>query len=107
MFIHRIRNVAGDWESDPQKMAETGIEYFINLLSDTTAYDSDYWEFLHSEINKYIPKLVTDEDNSLLQQIPDNAEIHQAVFSLDPESAAGPDGYTGHFFSKGMGHNFL
>ncbi|VFQ82836.1 unnamed protein product, partial [Cuscuta campestris] len=43
---------------------------------------------------------ITDEDNQQLVASPSLEEVKDAVFSLNPNSAAGPDGFTGHFFQK-------
>ena len=46
-----------------------------------------------------IPKLVTDLDNSKLMEPPTMDEVKKAVFSMDGESLAGSDGFTGRFFT--------
>lgn len=47
-----------------------------------------------------IPNLVSIEENATLIAIPKASEIKQAVFSLNPNSAPGPDGYSGLFYQK-------
>ncbi|KAL2481397.1 Uncharacterized protein Adt_34363 [Abeliophyllum distichum] len=47
-----------------------------------------------------IPRLVSDEDNLQLNRIPTLAEVREAIFSIDPDSVAGPDGFSSHFFQK-------
>ncbi|KAL2453200.1 Uncharacterized protein Adt_49302 [Abeliophyllum distichum] len=47
-----------------------------------------------------IPRLVSDEDNLQLNRIPTLAEVREAIFSIDPDSVAGSDGFFSHFFQK-------
>ncbi|KAL2498245.1 Uncharacterized protein Adt_23795 [Abeliophyllum distichum] len=47
-----------------------------------------------------IPRLVSDEDNLQLNRIPTLAEVREAIFSIDPDSVAGPDGFSSHFFQE-------
>ncbi|KAL2491396.1 Uncharacterized protein Adt_27024 [Abeliophyllum distichum] len=47
-----------------------------------------------------IPRLVSDEDNLQLNRIPTLAEVGEAIFSIDPDSVAGPDGFSSHFFQE-------
>ena len=96
--IHRIQNSVGNWLENPKEIAEAGVSYFHELLTDQLTYDVAYWNHLNMELQCCIPKMVTTSDNEMLQTIPDKEEIHQAVFSLNFESAAGPDGFSGHFF---------
>ncbi|XP_059289278.1 uncharacterized protein LOC132042777 [Lycium ferocissimum] len=42
--------------------------------------------------------LVTEEDNSSLVALPDIEEIKSAVFTMNGDSACGPDGFSGTFF---------
>ncbi|VFQ71065.1 unnamed protein product [Cuscuta campestris] len=46
----------------------------------------------------FIPRLVTEDDNSTLCSVPELEEIKVAVFSVDSQSAAGSDGAT--FFPR-------
>ncbi|KAL2476812.1 DNAse I-like superfamily protein [Abeliophyllum distichum] len=47
-----------------------------------------------------IPRLVSDEDNLQLNRTPTLAEVREAIFSIDPDSVAGPDGFSSHFFQE-------
>ncbi|KAK2655736.1 hypothetical protein Ddye_008788 [Dipteronia dyeriana] len=53
---------------------------------------------LHMDILYHIPQLVTDNDNENLCRIPSFAEIKDTVYSMDPNSAPGPDGFSGSFY---------
>lgn len=44
------------------------------------------------------PISVADDVNRMLEKIPDMNEIWEAIQMLPPDSAPGPDGFTGHFF---------
>jgi hypothetical protein len=45
-----------------------------------------------------IPSLITDRINNILTLITSQEEIHQAVFSLNKDSAPGPDGFGALFY---------
>lgn len=47
----------------------------------------------------FIPSVLTSEDNVLLMQPVRLEEVKEAVFLLNAESAPGPDGFSGVFFS--------
>ncbi|XP_026419470.1 uncharacterized protein LOC113315405 [Papaver somniferum] len=38
-----------------------------------------------------IPKVITDEENAQIDQLPSSQEIKEAIFSMDPNSSPGPD----------------
>ncbi|XP_019432655.1 PREDICTED: uncharacterized protein LOC109339640 [Lupinus angustifolius] len=70
------------------------LAYYTNLFAspNNTAYNS--------LIHDMIPRLVTDDDNSMLTQLPLHNEIKAAVFALNREGAPGPDGFSGCFFQN-------
>ncbi|XP_026384092.1 uncharacterized protein LOC113279630 [Papaver somniferum] len=45
-----------------------------------------------------IPKVINEEDQKMLDNIPDEEEIKKVVFDIDPENAPGPDGFSGIFY---------
>lgn len=49
-------------------------------------------------VESVIPSLVTQADNNFLTNVPTMKEVKEAVFSLDRNSAPGPDGFGGSFY---------
>ena len=45
-----------------------------------------------------IPKLVSREDNEMLEALPRKEEVRRVMFDMDGESTPGPDRYTSRFF---------
>ncbi|GAU28119.1 hypothetical protein TSUD_295560 [Trifolium subterraneum] len=57
--------------------------------------DGEHESFLVEEV---IPNLIYEEVNTLLTMLPSYDEIKSAVFSLNKDSAPGPDGFGAFFF---------
>ncbi|XP_019430036.1 PREDICTED: uncharacterized protein LOC109337512 [Lupinus angustifolius] len=70
------------------------LSYFINL------YASENVTQPSNLIDYVIPKLVTQEENTMLSRIPLEDEIRDAVFAKNGEGAPGPDGFGGCFFQE-------
>lgn len=51
-------------------------------------------------INEAIKPCVTPETNAQIITIPSNAEIREALFSIHPDKAPGPDGFSACFFQS-------
>jgi hypothetical protein len=49
-------------------------------------------------VENVIPSLLTDSLNNKLTMLPSSEEIKNAVFSLNKNSAPGPDGFGAIFF---------
>ncbi|KAK6780041.1 hypothetical protein RDI58_022225 [Solanum bulbocastanum] len=47
-----------------------------------------------------IPRMVTQDQNDRMKSLPSMDELKEIVHSMDPNSAAGPDGMNGYFFQK-------
>ena len=56
-------------------------------------------------VEEVIPSVITDRINNMLTSLPNPDEIKSAVFSLNHDSAPGPDGFGALFFSKILGNN--
>ncbi|XP_027172427.1 uncharacterized protein LOC113772083 [Coffea eugenioides] len=91
-IIHRIKNDQGEWVSDGGQVSAMGVEFFKFLLSEEPASGS--WRILD-----VIPKVVSDVQVADLERFPSHEEIREVVFNMDGESAGGPDGFTGTFFT--------
>lgn len=51
-------------------------------------------------ILQHIPKIITEEDNDFLITAPTQEEVKEVVFSMDPNSTSGSDGFNRFFFQK-------
>lgn len=78
--------------SDPDAISNHIVSYYQTLYSSSGSVTGT------SELCSLIPSLVTAEDNECLVSIPSEEEIAKAVFSMDPSSAPGPDGFSGYFY---------
>ncbi|XP_071917243.1 uncharacterized protein [Coffea arabica] len=52
-----------------------------------------------SKATGLIQRMALDSDNELLEGVPAVEEVRHMIFSMDGDSAAGPDGYPGKFFT--------
>jgi len=68
------------------------VEYYKNLFCTNVVLQE---QLLAQEV---IPKLITNEINNLLTMLPSHQEIKSAVFSLNKDSAPGPDGFGAFFY---------
>lgn len=89
--IHRIKNTSGSWITEPLEIANSAVQFFQNLLleqhSNWQASDFDF-----------IPSMITTEDEANLSREPTIEEVKRAVFSMDPDSTPGPDGFCAKFY---------
>ncbi|XP_071918841.1 uncharacterized protein [Coffea arabica] len=90
-MIHRIKKSNSEWVDTDTEIASEAIAYFSNLFAGPLEAASD---MLH-----LIPPLITTEDNCMFEAAPTIKEVHQAVRAMDGDSAAGPDGFTGKFYT--------
>jgi len=78
--------------TDPEDISEHIVNHFSSIFNNTpNTIDNGL-------VNEVIPSLITDRINNMLTLIPSYEEIHQAVFSLNKDSAPGPDGFGALFF---------
>ena len=89
--VHRIQGHDGQWISDPVDLGNSAVSFFHALLSGDEA---------SSEVSDFgcIPSLILDEDNVSLCALPTLEEVCCAVFSIDPDSSPGPDGFCSRFY---------
>lgn len=77
--------------SDNKEIIEGAVEYFRDIFS-----ASPYC--LHGDLFQNYPTRASEVMNRDLEAIPTTQEIWDSIQSLSPDSAPGPDGFTGHFF---------
>ncbi|XP_049364527.1 uncharacterized protein LOC125829333 [Solanum verrucosum] len=91
LFIHKICTAEDTWIQGEENIAKVSYDYFQNMFS---GHD----DRIREEILHCIPRMVTEEQNQTLHQMPTQEELTQVVFSMNPNSAAGPDGFGGKFY---------
>ncbi|XP_071905685.1 uncharacterized protein [Coffea arabica] len=89
--IYRIKDLQGSWVEKDEDIANEVITFFSDLFSEPTGPAPD---MLH-----LISRLIIEEENKTLEEVPSIEEVRRVIFAMDRESAAGPDGFTGKFFT--------
>ena len=93
LFIHRICTDEDTWIQGDENIAKEACMYFQNIFTEKS-------DKISEEVLNCIPRMVTDEQNQLLQQMPNMQELKKVVFSMNPNSAPGPDGFGGKFYQS-------
>ncbi|EOY14356.1 Uncharacterized protein TCM_033752 [Theobroma cacao] len=91
--IFKVQEPDGRWIEDQEQLKQSAIEYFSSLLK---AEPCDISRFQ----NSLIPSIISNSENELLCAEPNLQEVKDAVFDIDPESAAGPDGFSSYFYQQ-------
>ncbi|XP_057791145.1 uncharacterized protein LOC131008275 [Salvia miltiorrhiza] len=86
-------NINGNDIYDPGIIEQHIVRYFSELFTDDGGVLAD-----QLEIDALIQPSISENQNNMLIRIPDDGEIAAAVFSMDANSAPGPDGFSGMFF---------
>ncbi|XP_031132021.1 uncharacterized protein LOC116033418 [Ipomoea triloba] len=89
--ISFIRGSNGDFIFEQELIKSEAVSFFSKLYSEEPCSDVD--AFIAN-----IQPSVSDLENATLTAAITNQEVKEAVWALDPDSAAGPDGYSGSFF---------
>eukprot|EP00253_Pinus_taeda_P005327 PITA_05327 len=92
--IAEITSPSGQVIKDFAQIQEAATNHFKNLLSaERNGEEADETDLL-----SVIPSLVNEEDNALLTSPATEEEITNIVWSMDPDKAPGPDGFSIHFY---------
>lgn len=91
-----IENEEGVIVFKEEEIAATIERYFCNLFTPNVCS----LEYMEEVISKAIKPCVTNEQNEKLKAIPSAEEIKEALFSIHPEKAPGPDGFSACFFQS-------
>ncbi|XP_070032980.1 uncharacterized protein [Nicotiana tomentosiformis] len=87
--IYRIKNNQGKWIEGNQAISYAAINHFSNNSSHSHS-DNNF------SILDCVEPLVTEEENNTLYEVPEETMIKNAIFSIDPNSSAGPDDFNGY-----------
>ncbi|KAH0684447.1 hypothetical protein KY289_022199 [Solanum tuberosum] len=93
LFIHKILREDGEWIQGDDNITKAAGAHFQGIF---TGVD----RFINEHAISCIPRMVDQEQNNKLTALPDLEELKEVVFSMNPNSAAGPDGMNGQFFQK-------
>jgi hypothetical protein len=85
--------------TDTSLLADHVVNYFKNVFCTNFSLQDQLL------VDEVIPNLVSDSVNALLTMLPSYEEIKNAVFSLNKDSAPGPDGYGAFFLSNLLGNH--
>lgn len=89
--ITSTKDTAGISTSDENQIASIFIKYFLDLFCTTDACSAEF-------IQPHIAHQFSAEEILYLTEIPTNAEIKSAVFSIGSLKSPGFDGFNSHFF---------
>ncbi|VFR03255.1 unnamed protein product [Cuscuta campestris] len=89
--IRRIVDIQGKEHTDREVIHNMAIDYYNNLFNSKK-------DIVTTPVLDYLETVITQEDNAKLSKIPTAEEIREAVWSINPNSAPGPDGFNGSFF---------
>ena len=79
-----------------EDIAATMETYFANIFTPIPR-DPDIMEAV---INEAIQPIISEATNQRLIRLPDSEEIKNALFSIHPGKAPGPDGFSSYFFQS-------
>ncbi|KAK6789979.1 hypothetical protein RDI58_013779 [Solanum bulbocastanum] len=86
-----IMNEQNQWLEGNDQIVERAMSFYQKLFSCESVS-------IKTETINYLPRCITDEDNEILNALPTLQEVKEYVFSLDPDSAPGPDRLSGLFY---------
>nr|XP_019067280.1 uncharacterized protein LOC109119268 [Solanum lycopersicum] len=88
LFIHKIVNKNGDLIQGENNIAQAACEHFNSIFKGEDKY-------INEHTLECLPRLVNQDHNTSLTKLPSMDELKEVVFSMNPNSAAGPDGMNG------------
>ncbi|VFQ82903.1 unnamed protein product [Cuscuta campestris] len=90
-IIRSIEDANGTLISNLGEIKNIAIDHFTSLFSTRK-------QISVNSILEYMEAGIYEEDNTYLTSLPTGEEIKEIVWSLNPDSAPGPDGFNGKFF---------
>ena len=91
--ITKLMDSLGNWVETEEGIEGLANSYFDSLFTASEPSNRD-------EAFRYITASLTQEMNATLMREPNEAEIKEAVFAINPEKALGPDGMTSLFYQR-------
>ncbi|XP_015168633.1 uncharacterized protein [Solanum tuberosum] len=91
LFIHKICTDNKEWVQGDDNIAKTACTHFQHIFS-------GHENRIVEGILQCIPRMITPEQNQKLQGMPTMEELQQVVYSMNLNSAPGPDGFGGKLY---------
>ncbi|XP_026450568.1 uncharacterized protein LOC113350649 [Papaver somniferum] len=88
--ISELEDANGDIITDQKKIAETLIHHFEKKIEYKEIEKVD--SLLEATLS-----VITEEDQQMLDAIPNEEEINNTLFNMDPDSSPGLNGFSGSF----------
>lgn len=82
-----ILNEQGETFTDEKRIRCEAMQHY-NMQFQVESYDAEY------PLIKNIPKLISEEENMLMEKMLEETEVREVVFSLNASSASGPDDFS-------------
>ncbi|OIT36737.1 putative ribonuclease h protein [Nicotiana attenuata] len=93
LYIHKIKDEDGQWIQGDEVIGNAACTFYEDLFTDPGGS-------IREVLLSCIPSMITQEDNDILSADPTLSELKGVVFSMNPTSAAGPDGFNGKFYQS-------
>ncbi|KAH0734895.1 hypothetical protein KY285_010602 [Solanum tuberosum] len=93
LYINKILREDGVWIQGEETIAKAACDHFQDIFTGENI-------LINEEPLKCIPRMLNQEQNGNLIAMPNMKELKEVVFSMNPNSAAGPDSMNGCFFQK-------
>ncbi|OIT36118.1 hypothetical protein A4A49_64435, partial [Nicotiana attenuata] len=93
LYIHKIKDRNENWIQGDTVIREATCDYFQDMFSDPGGH-------IIEDLLSCIPTMINSEDNDALTADPTMSELKDIVFSMNPTSAAGPNGMNGKFYQS-------
>ncbi|KAI0513597.1 hypothetical protein KFK09_009624 [Dendrobium nobile] len=91
--IHKLITPDGEEITNQDLIAVSGSNFFENI------FNNNFLPNLNTDFD-FIPSLITNDDNLVLNSIPNEEEILISIKDMNTDSVTGPDGFTNKFFQK-------
>ncbi|XP_060200890.1 uncharacterized protein LOC132629180 [Lycium barbarum] len=83
LCIHKIQDEKGDWIQGEKEIAEAACDHFQKIFTGEQCKVKENYL-------RCIPKMISEEQNEVLKEIPETNELKAVVFSMNPQLCSRP-----------------
>ncbi|WMV32723.1 hypothetical protein MTR67_026108 [Solanum verrucosum] len=91
LFLHKICIENEVWIQGEEHIAQEACDHYQHQFTGQN-------DRIDESILQFTPRVITPDQNEMLQAVPTIDELRHVVFAMNPNSAAGPDGIGGKFY---------